>query len=327
MAYRFKLKENLQEGVRRIAVEQVEKVLAAPRQRHERVVWVHDVRKTMKRLRALLRCVRAGLGEKAFRQENAALRLIARNLSGLRDRDVMAVTIAGLSGRDKDLDEALAWLGSCLASANASPANGGSRSAGAVVREAVEALAIARERLGAIDVDGDLVEVVAAGLRTCQRTGREAVERLALDPTDENVHEVRKAAQTYQRQHTLVHSVWPELSGVRVAAAKALSQMLGDAQDLAVLAAAARQHATRDDPHASELAGRVVAACRDRQAELRKIAIPMATRLFATKPKAMAAELIEQWSAAVELSRAATRAPAEAHTPDVPSPKAAREHA
>jgi len=327
MAYRFKLKEHLQASVRRIAVEQLDKVLAAPRERGDRVEWVHDVRKAMKRLRALLRCVRAGLGEKAFRQENAALRLIARNLSGLRDRDVMAATMTALSGRDKDLDEALDWLGSRLAPSNASTSNGGSRAAGAVVKEAVKALEAARERLGSIDVDGDLAEVVAAGLRTCQRTGREAVERLALDPTDENVHELRKAVQTYWRQHALVQSAWPELSGVRVTAAKELSQIFGDAQDLAVLAAAARQHVTDDDPRASELAERVVAASRKRQAELREIAIPMATRLFATKPKAVAAELADQWGAAIDLSRAAARMPAEASTSDDQPRKAAKQDA
>ena len=71
MGYRFKLKEGLREGVRRIAAEQIEKMLGAPHKGNDRVAWVHETRKTMKRTRALLRCVRSGLADGVFREENA----------------------------------------------------------------------------------------------------------------------------------------------------------------------------------------------------------------------------------------------------------------
>lgn len=303
MAYRFKLKEDLRDGVRRIATEQIDRALAAPHAGDKRAGWVHDTRKALKRTRALLRCVRDGLGDKAFREENAALRLIAGNLSSLRDHDVMAATIGRLTGRDADLDEALNWLGSVLSGPTVPKAGPSARSATAAVRQAVKALEKARGRLEKLEVSGEIPNIVAAGVRACQRTGRDSLARLAVDPSDENVHELRKAVQTYQRQQTLVQAVWPEQQGVRIDAARRLSQILGEAQDLAVLAATAK--AQGEEAAQDALADRIVAACRGRQAELREVAMPLAFRLFALRPKAAAMELAAEWRAAIDLSAAA----------------------
>jgi CHAD domain-containing protein len=302
MAYRFKLKEDLREGVRRIATEQIDRALAAPHSGDHRAGWVHDTRKALKRTRALLRCVRDGLGDKLFREENAILRLIAGNLSSLRDHDVMADTIEGFRGRDDDLDEALGWLGGVLADPAVPKAAPSARSATAAVRQAVKALETARSRLEKLEVTGEIADVVAAGIRSCQRTGRKTVSRLAADPSDENVHELRKAVQTYQRQQTLVLAVWPEQQGARIEAARRLSQVLGEAQDLAVLAATAKVHGKEADQN--ELADRIIAACRERQAELREVAMPLASRLFALRPKAAALELAAGWRAAIDLAAA-----------------------
>ena len=304
MAYRFKLKEDLRDGVRRIAGEQIERVLQAPRKGADRVGWVHEARKTMKRTRALLRCVRSGLPDRRFREENAALAEIARGLSGLRDRDVMADTIARLAGQDDGLDEALSVLSTRLhmaASTDAEPELA-ARSADALVRRALKALEKARERLMKLDVAGALVETVGTGLRSSQRAGRDALARLTVDASDDGVHDLRKVVQTYQRQQTLVYAVWPEICDVRIEAARELAQLLGEAQDFAVLAATAQTISGDLSPDETERLARVTAACHDRQAMIRDIALPMAARLYASRPSAVARELEESWAAAVRLS-------------------------
>ena len=54
---------------------------------------VHELRKTLKRLRALVRLLRDPLGRKRFARENAALRDCARGLAGARDAEVMVDTL------------------------------------------------------------------------------------------------------------------------------------------------------------------------------------------------------------------------------------------
>ncbi len=49
---------------------------------------VYDVRKRCKRVRALLRLARDGIGEDVYRRDNRALRAAARALSPLRDAAV-----------------------------------------------------------------------------------------------------------------------------------------------------------------------------------------------------------------------------------------------
>jgi len=60
---------------------------------------VHETRKALKRLRALLRLLEHQLGPSTFARENAALRDIAAHLSGARDAAVMLATLDRLIQR------------------------------------------------------------------------------------------------------------------------------------------------------------------------------------------------------------------------------------
>jgi len=304
MAYRFKLKEPLRDGVRRIALEQLDKAIVRPKGEAERVPWVHETRKSLKRTRALLRLVRAGLEAETWQRENGALRLIARHLSPMRDRDVLGQTMARLAATSApDVVEACRWLEAELARSPPEHAPPRGRAAGAAVTQAIQALRKARDRLAKLEVGGELVDVVAAGLARTQRAGAAAMALLETDPTDETLHELRKVVQAYQRQQGLTQAAWPALHSVRVEAARGLAQLLGEAQDLAVLAAAARVHRDGVGKGAVE---RIVKACRARQAALRDEALPQAARLFAMRPKAAAVELGQCWLAAMHLAAASS---------------------
>jgi CHAD domain-containing protein len=62
---------------------------------------VHDIRKALKRLRALVRMLRQELGEEAFARENAALRDAGRGLARARDAEVTLSTLDRLIARHK----------------------------------------------------------------------------------------------------------------------------------------------------------------------------------------------------------------------------------
>ncbi|MDX2156554.1 MAG: CHAD domain-containing protein [Hyphomicrobiaceae bacterium] len=301
MAYRFKLKETLEAGVRRIATEQLDKAIAAPSAGADRVVWVHETRKTVKRVRALLRLVRSGLPSGEWQRENCDLREVARLLSPLRDRHVMRDTIASLhADADKRLLSALAWLEGESAAGGAGEL-AATADPDAAVGKAVAQLAAARDRLAGLDLDGTIVEVAGAGLAATQRAGRKALAAAEADPSDENLHELRKAVQTCWRQSALVEAAWPEIMSVRQAVARDLSQTLGEVQDLAVLAAAAAARADDSDQNRRD-AERIVKACKARQARLHAASFPAVHRLFALPPKSVSAELARCWPASSALA-------------------------
>ena len=69
MTYRFKLQEPISEGVRRIGLEQIEIAAAKLASKDDVASCIHDARRCLKRLRALLRLIRPGLAETVYRRE------------------------------------------------------------------------------------------------------------------------------------------------------------------------------------------------------------------------------------------------------------------
>ena len=97
MAYRIKLSETPQQALRRAGLEQIERAYSAisPARKTggETGRSIHETRKCLKRIRALLRLVRPGIDDDDFRRENARYRDIARMLSPERDADILPETL------------------------------------------------------------------------------------------------------------------------------------------------------------------------------------------------------------------------------------------
>src|SRR4051794_19592341 len=87
MGFRFKRKESVQHGLRRIARECIDAAIEAMRHSH-RGDAIHCVRKDIKKLRAMLRMAQPSLPPKNYRRCMKQLREVARELSVARDAHV-----------------------------------------------------------------------------------------------------------------------------------------------------------------------------------------------------------------------------------------------
>src|SRR4051812_44625789 len=85
MSYRFELREEVGSSFTRIATEQIDRVLRDLKPSKDANLAVHEGRKSLKRLRALLRLVRPGIGDATFKAENARFRDIGALFSADRD--------------------------------------------------------------------------------------------------------------------------------------------------------------------------------------------------------------------------------------------------
>lgn len=274
---------------------------------------VHNARKGLKRLRALLRLVRPAIAEPQFRRENLRLRDISRRLSGTREVHVMRQSLetlrgvpgAGLVQRRRALDALEALIAAH------------SVDQGEEVRPGVAAKARAELDAGrafwrspglftgACDaVDAAIVAGSAATYRRCRRAFATAIGAGG----DEDFHEARKAIQYHWRHMVLLAPAWPEHFHARSTEARRLAQLLGEDHDMAVL----REFVTaaHDGHHTVDRASMrtIVELARDRQHALRRQARPRAGRLLALPAKALAQEI----AAALECMRAASGSPAEA---------------
>jgi hypothetical protein len=94
--------EGLAGGLKRIALGQLDlaiEMLVTEDGQSLSESAVHEARKALKRLRALIRLLEDELGEQVFARENAVLREAGRRLSAARDAEVMVATLEDLMRR------------------------------------------------------------------------------------------------------------------------------------------------------------------------------------------------------------------------------------
>ncbi|MGZ9812255.1 CHAD domain-containing protein [Pseudoroseicyclus sp. H15] len=273
--------------LRRVADDQITGALASltsDEMSHEAAV--HDVRKRMKKLRGLLRLVRGSFD--GYKAENAAFRDAARLLSPLRDSAAVLesyeriVAVDSLDGRRtlglrRHLEEA-------RDAARTDPEAAGR------LDECRLRLEAARTRVPDWSLSRKGWGALAPGLRASFDGGRNSMAAAREDRTPEDLHEWRKLAKHHWYHARLLSPVWPQMMAPHVAAASHLSDLLGERNDLDVLA-----------PQI-ELAG----LTGEQSAHLREVlsqeakrleveAFALGARLYAEAPKALAKRWGKWW--------------------------------
>jgi hypothetical protein len=295
MAYRLKLKTSLPLEVRRIALEQIELARGALSRHSDRAAAVHDARRSLKRLRAMLRLVRPALGETSFKHSNRQLAVLGQHLSRRRDLDVMVVTLSklenGVGGLEKGVSDRLRR---CVVrsrnQANGSVAPKSDRSLGSDLRRAETLFSDAHLR--SLEI-----QHIADGLQQSYRKARHAFRSAYDSESDEAFHNWRKTTQAHWRHMQLLGRGWPESIGARASEAKELSRLLGEDHDLSVLLAFARG----GELSAQDLAA-LRSACLASQRQIRDIAKLHGERLFADRPVQLSKRILRYWKAAERLS-------------------------
>ena len=248
---------------------------------------IHEARKDMKKLRALLRLVRAELGKATFARENACFRDAARELAGVRDADVMLETLAKLELPAPELRARL----------ERHRAHDGAGDRTAASLRAVGMLEAALARVPDWPLERDSFAALAGGLQRSYRRGRRDLRDVRSAPSVEALHEWRKRAKELWYHHTLLRKAWPPVMSAVAGEAHALADLLGDDHDLAVLGGWAVEHGGEQPPELFE-------AIERRRGELQERALALGARLYAEKPGAYHHRLERLWDA----RRAALRA-------------------
>lgn len=288
MPYRFKINEPVEKGFRRVAREQLDTSLAELSGAEVEPKNVHECRKSLKRLRSLVRLAADAMGNEKARRRNKSLGEIAKLLSARRDQTVMLETIGKLSHDFPDATDALAPLKASLTS---HVANEPETLDPDIAEQARILLLHEAKKFAHVKFSKRGFAALAGGLEASYQQGRKATKYAYEEPTDENFHDLRKAVQWHWRQMSLLSKAWPDEFAVRSHAARELSQLLGDDHDLAVLVAAASgaKALTEEQKEA------VISVCRHQQQILRATAEYRAKRLFAEKPDAFVARVAAYW--------------------------------
>jgi CHAD domain-containing protein len=292
--YRLRKKESLGEGMRRIALGRLDHAVDELRgAARDRPAAVHEARKDLKKLRAVLRLVRDELGDELYREQNTRFRDLGRSLSGARDAEVKLETLDALverSGNGLARDRVKEVRQELEAERG--------QQAETVDDELLEHVAARlegeRDGISSWPLEGDDWSIVGLGLRRVYSRGRRRFEDVVPEPSTENLHEWRKRAKDLWYAHRILQPTWPEVTDAMVEEADKLSDLLGDDHDLAVLAATARERAAAFDGDGLEI---LLEAVDQRRAELQADAIPLGRRLYAEKPGCFARRSQSWWRA------------------------------
>jgi CHAD domain-containing protein len=295
-AFRLKEGEPVPSGIRRIARGRIDHALdelngksdSSPEES------VHEARKDMKKLRALLRLVRGEIGEKAYRRENDTFRDAARELAGVRDADVMLATLGALEKRYPEEFPAGAAGGLRQAlEAHRLRTSAGAR--GPASEAAIQMLREARSRVSGWPLERDGIDAFADGLKLTYRRGRRDWRAADKEPSNEHLHEWRKRVKDLWYHSSLLQESWEPVMKALADEAHELSDRLGDDHDLAVLLDWANAHAD-----GAELEAAVAKRRQDLQAD----AFSYGARLYADKPGVYAERIERWWEASARAARA-----------------------
>jgi CHAD domain-containing protein len=285
MAYRFLPADaSVQDAVRRIASTQLDRALQAlSGPDREAPATVHGVRKSVKKLRGLIRLARPGF--RHYDAENAALRDVGQSLAHLRDSDVMRQTLADLADGTDAFPAMAAMLDAHSATARDPDATH------RATTQARDALAAIADRVPTWRIKGRDFSTPARALARSHARAQSAMAALSDPPTPEQLHDWRKRAKDVQYQLQLIEPFWPAAIGLRVREMDRLTELLGSCNDLSVLLA--RAEATPLPPdEAMHLSTRIHL----RQAQILARAFPLGARLLAGDARATAALWTDLWT-------------------------------
>ncbi|MGE5636204.1 MAG: CHAD domain-containing protein [Nocardioidaceae bacterium] len=238
---------------------------------------VHEARKDMKKLRALLRLVRPQLGEPLYARENARFRDAARRLSDVRDADVMLAALGSLEGVERGAARRLrAALRAHRARLEAESGGGVDASRQQVAAE----LAEAREAVAGWPLEGEGFAAIEPGLRRVYAQGRNRYRAALRDPSPERLHDWRKRVKDHWYHLTILRDLWPAPMEALAHEAHVLSERLGDDHDLVVLRDWAHERAGELRLDSPESLDEAVAR---RRAKLLADAIAIGRRLYGEK--------------------------------------------
>ena len=300
MAFELAPEQDIRDGVRQVATEQIDRALARFSSKSKGGNAVHETRKSLKRLRALVHLIKAAIPKSDFKQRQAKLKQIANSLSGVRDIQAMLETMAKLEAWDER-----AGRGRVVSAirdhleAKRDAAEKALKSSGTVkIRKQLKEV---RKDFDEIVFEQNDFKYLASTIEEDYRLARRSFRRAYKLNEDEAFHDWRKYVQRHWRQLLLVAPSWPKALRPNILLARDLSEVLGEDHDLYVLLQYIQSEETNFGSRRDVKA--YLSLCQDRQRHLRLIAHDMGSRLLAEKPSSLATRLNAYWKTAPQFDK------------------------
>lgn len=282
---RFDRTTSVGRSVRRIAADGLgEALLAATDGSRPPDQIVHELRRTAKSLRALVRLVRDGFPD--YRRENLFLRETGRVLAASRDAEAVRATYDGLVRRRVIAPDAELRALVCDDMSDAVyPAQ--------AIGQAIGRLGALRRRVVCWRFETSGFDLIAPGLREVYARMRRA-ERLARnEPEPARYHQWRKFVKQHAVHLSLLRESAPDILDAYGVVARSLGEVLGELHDLDLLETRLAAGWNRPRRERRDL----FRAIADRRTGLERRAFRLGRELAAERPAAFVDRTHRMWRA------------------------------
>jgi CHAD domain-containing protein len=295
MAYRFKHGETVPQNVKRIAREEMAAALAHLRGRSgvSTDESVHEVRKSLKKTRALLRLVRPELGE-FYADENIQLRDTGRQLSELRDAGALIGALDNLRKRSlgPPAKRSLASVRRHLLEQKRKLEDGTIKTLQPAL---TGTLTKSRGSVRYWPLKTDGFAAIEAGIERTFRDSRKAMAQARKSGRREDFHEWRKRVKDHWYQVRLLKKVAGDVMEAYERLLKELEDALGEDLNLAILGERVQSMAS-ENGGGPKLAP-VTKTIEDARKELRDRALAIGETVYAETPKQFTRRIRRLWKA------------------------------
>ncbi len=291
MALAFYREESAGSGLRRMATELLDDARFRLAHFNSPDKDIHETRKNVKKLRAILRLGRFGLGDLVYRRDNEFLRDLNRTLALMREAFVHIKLLNAMQQQFEQLHEAdIAVLKEELEQEHQQAISDYRDSP-----DRQDALARLDVMLAAVSRWPEFDrprEVLRCGLEAIYGRGREELAQLQHQVSDEHFHDWRKRVKYLWYHLRMMAPAWPQ--GIRSQAAilSELAELLGDDHDLAVF----HQEILHGDiPLKPAQRKALINGLVDRRRDFAFQAIEVGKRLYVESPEAFSQRIMAYW--------------------------------
>jgi CHAD domain-containing protein len=278
MPFSFKKRESMIKAVRRLCCERIDKALENLTGR-DRLKSVHNIRKEIKKLRAILRLVRGKISKGVYRKNTKALRKAANRLTVIRDTHVKLSAFEKLlpyfaqrllTGPFPKIKRALSE--NCREEERRFLKDDS-------VSEVKRILRKMKRNADDLKIRSDGWTAICPGLKESYCRGQEAYKAALEESSAENFHEWRKRVKDLYYQIRLLCPIWPQEMCAAADELEALSEYIGDDHDLVML-----KEFVTDRFKSMKEVNWLTELIYSRQNELRSAALKLGARFYSEKP-------------------------------------------
>ena len=242
-------------------------------------IAIHEMRRCLKRLRALLRLAQEVVGETIYDRDNRYLRRLGQRLAALRDVSAMQQTLLTLQKNAAATLTDKTWKRIKQELQGRQQAQREKKALTIVATK----LSLARSRIANWPLELADNTTLQKAMRKSYRRGRRAMKEALAQPQAENLHEWRKQVNHLRHQVQILQTLKIVVLKKTLKASRALAQTLGLHHDLAVLSQRLSQFKTAG--RETEL-NKLVQLVQAEQASAQTKAAKLGHQLYRTSSKA-----------------------------------------